>query len=407
MRPGQPERVQLHAVPPVGDAHRFHAQAFGHRHRAVVPVVHDGPDLVEAGTPTPGPAAAAPTRWRSRAPSGRGESASRPRPPRRDSPRRPEGGRAARCRPAVPRRAARRPRRRTGHRAGRPTGRCRRRTRSGEVSGCGSAPEPTHHVPPAVDREVVVAVLGLPGAQLQSLGAVRRAGCLPAEPGVGVGRHVRHASDVNPRISLEIGDITESVVDAVVNAANSSLLGGGGVDGAIHRRGGPEILAACRALRAGHLGKGLPTGQAVATTAGQPPGAVGDPHGRSGVVGDRGPQPPAGVRVPGEPASGGRGWAPARSRSRRSRPGSTAGRWRTPHGSRSARSRTPRPRCARCGSCSSRRRRTRSSPRPWPGGLVVLRGRRPGVTFGSSGLCLRRPELFELGPRRRESEQFG
>ena len=67
------------------------------------------------------------------------------------------------------------------------------------------------------------------------------------------------------------GDITEQHVDAVVNAANSSLLGGGGVDGAIHRRGGPEILAECRALRAGHLGGGLPAGQAVATTAGQLP----------------------------------------------------------------------------------------------------------------------------------------
>ncbi|WP_312882161.1 O-acetyl-ADP-ribose deacetylase [Actinomadura alba] len=72
-------------------------------------------------------------------------------------------------------------------------------------------------------------------------------------------------------IKLVQGDITEQQVDAVVNAANSSLLGGGGVDGAIHRRGGPAILAACRKLRASHYGKGLPTGQAVATTAGELP----------------------------------------------------------------------------------------------------------------------------------------
>ncbi|WP_307135765.1 O-acetyl-ADP-ribose deacetylase [Streptomyces aurantiacus] len=70
-------------------------------------------------------------------------------------------------------------------------------------------------------------------------------------------------------IELVQGDITRQSVDAIVNAANSSLLGGGGVDGAIHRRGGPEILAECRALRASQYGKGLRTGQAVATTAGR------------------------------------------------------------------------------------------------------------------------------------------
>ncbi|GAB3071590.1 O-acetyl-ADP-ribose deacetylase [Micromonospora schwarzwaldensis] len=67
------------------------------------------------------------------------------------------------------------------------------------------------------------------------------------------------------------GDITAQQVDAIVNAANSSLLGGGGVDGAIHRRGGQAILAECEALRASRYGRGLPTGQAVATTAGDLP----------------------------------------------------------------------------------------------------------------------------------------
>jgi O-acetyl-ADP-ribose deacetylase len=73
------------------------------------------------------------------------------------------------------------------------------------------------------------------------------------------------------RITLVQGDITEEEADAIVNAANSSLLGGGGVDGAIHRRGGPEILAECRKLRETRYAGGLPTGQAVATTAGRLP----------------------------------------------------------------------------------------------------------------------------------------
>ena len=74
-----------------------------------------------------------------------------------------------------------------------------------------------------------------------------------------------------PGIELVEGDITEQDVDAIVNAANSSLLGGGGVDGAIHRRGGLEILAECREIRRTRYPDGLPTGLAVATTAGELP----------------------------------------------------------------------------------------------------------------------------------------
>lgn len=74
-----------------------------------------------------------------------------------------------------------------------------------------------------------------------------------------------------PAITIVQGDLTLQDVDAVVNAANSSLMGGGGVDGAIHRRGGPAILEECRRIRSTQLPGGLPTGQAVATTAGNLP----------------------------------------------------------------------------------------------------------------------------------------
>src|ERR1700757_4211552 len=73
------------------------------------------------------------------------------------------------------------------------------------------------------------------------------------------------------RVVVKVGDITKEVVDAIVNAANSTLLGGGGVDGAIHRAGGPEILKACQEIRRTQYPDGLPTGEAVITTAGKLP----------------------------------------------------------------------------------------------------------------------------------------
>jgi O-acetyl-ADP-ribose deacetylase (regulator of RNase III) len=79
------------------------------------------------------------------------------------------------------------------------------------------------------------------------------------------------ATFLNGKVQVVSGDITKQNVDAIVNAANSTLLGGGGVDGAIHAKGGPKILEACRELRRTSFPTGLPTGKAVLTTAGQLP----------------------------------------------------------------------------------------------------------------------------------------
>lgn len=78
-------------------------------------------------------------------------------------------------------------------------------------------------------------------------------------------RYIEH------RVGLYVGDLTDHAVDAIVNAANSSLLGGGGVDGAIHRRGGPAIMDACRALRRTLWPDGLPTGEVAITVGGALP----------------------------------------------------------------------------------------------------------------------------------------
>lgn len=93
-------------------------------------------------------------------------------------------------------------------------------------------------------------------------------------------------------ITVKVGDITQEEVCAVVNAANPSLMGGGGVDGAIHRAGGPEILEACKVIRNSRYPGGLPTSGAVATTAGALPcryviHTVGPIYGRCGDACDR------------------------------------------------------------------------------------------------------------------------
>jgi O-acetyl-ADP-ribose deacetylase (regulator of RNase III) len=90
------------------------------------------------------------------------------------------------------------------------------------------------------------------------------------------------------RVAINVGDITKEAVDAIVNAANGTLMGGGGVDGAIHRAGGPEIKAACAEIRRTQYPDGLPTGEAVITIGGNLPAkhvihTVGPVYGRGGA----------------------------------------------------------------------------------------------------------------------------
>jgi len=94
-------------------------------------------------------------------------------------------------------------------------------------------------------------------------------------------------SFLTDKVLVKVGDLTKENVDAIVNAANGTLMGGGGVDGAIHRAGGPEILKECKEIRRVQYPDGLPTGQAVITTAGRMPAkyvihTVGPVYGRGG-----------------------------------------------------------------------------------------------------------------------------
>lgn len=92
---------------------------------------------------------------------------------------------------------------------------------------------------------------------------------------------------IKGRVRATVGDITQQAVDAVVNAANSTLMGGAGVDGAIHRAGGPSILEECKEIRRTRFPEGLPAGEAVITSGGRLPArhvihTVGPVWGREG-----------------------------------------------------------------------------------------------------------------------------
>ena len=80
---------------------------------------------------------------------------------------------------------------------------------------------------------------------------------------------IAKATFLNGRVTVVVGDITKQDTDAIVNAANASLMGGGGVDGAIHRAAGDDILDECREIRRTRFPNGLPTGEAVITTGGK------------------------------------------------------------------------------------------------------------------------------------------